>query len=292
METRFLDGARAGCADGAGEALAVLRAGESAAAPALVPPGELLEQLFDLAPEAFLRRMPGRETFAWPAGPGRSPRLVVKRFEGGERRDWWYERLRGPVRSPGRREGENLRALAADGFRVPRWVAWLEEPGALSWRRSRPGAGAARSALVMGWEPHRATLREALGDGDPAARRAWLDRLADLVARLHARGWYHRDLYLHQLLVGPDEELLLIDVGRARRERAPRRRWHVKDLAALLSSTPSTVTRAERMRVLGRYLETRGLAGERAAWARAVVRKARRIADHAPRHVDPDEDAA
>ena len=107
-------------------------------------------------------------------------------------------------------------------------------------------------------------------------------------ARLHAAGWYHRDLYLAHWLVTP-AGLFLVDVGRARRERAPRERWFVKDLAALLHSCPATVTAHARLRFLVLYLDARGIASHdgRKSFARAVLAKAARIAAHVPRWRDP-----
>ena len=286
--TPFLDGARAGCAEGAARDLATLL--PPGAGPGLLAPRALLERLFHLSPSAFLRRMPGRETLAWPSD---GSALVVKRFRGGETRDWWYERLRGAVRSPARREGENLRDLASDGLPVPRWVAWVEERGALRRASPRRAPRDARSGVVMAAVPHRRTLQEVLAAGSGPERRAWLDRLADLVARLHAKGWIHRDLYLHQVVVDGDRDLVLLDVGRARRSRRlPRRRWHVKDLAALHLSAPGSVTAAERLRTLQRYLRARGLEGPVRPWVRSVVRKARRLSAHVPRHVDPSSESA
>jgi len=253
--------------------------------------GACLEALFALAPEAWLRRVPGRETFGWPG----DARWVVKRVVGGEPRDYWYERLRGPggARSPARREAENLEQLAADGFAVPRVLAWFEEPAA----RRHPGfAGrGGKSALVMERAPHVETLRGRLARSTAVERRRWLAQLARYVGRLHARGWYHRDLYLqHFVLVDSsgasardEAQLVLLDVGRARREPAPRRRWFVKDLAALLHSAPASVTRAERLRFLRAWLAALGPdAGGARAWVAAVVAKERRLAAHAPRVID------
>ncbi len=247
----------------------VLEAGDAA--------GAWLDGLFALRPAAWLRRVPGRETFAWPAGGGD---VVVKRFLGDERRERWYERLRGRApRSPGRREGENLAALAADGLPVPRALAWFED------------AATGRSAVVMQHLDARAHLRGAL-DGPGRARgsdaaRACAAQLAEIVAALHGAGWFHRDLYLVHVLLAPGP--VLIDVGRARRERRPRRRWFVKDLAALHVSAPPGIGAASRLRFLRDYLRLRGLPGraERRAWVRAVLAKARRLERHVPRLRDP-----
>jgi tRNA A-37 threonylcarbamoyl transferase component Bud32 len=255
-------------------------------------PAAALEHLMGLVPEQWLRRLPARATFPWrPAGSDRP--LVVKRFTGDAARERWYERLRSLAsapRGPARREAESLRELAAAGFPVPRPLAWFEGP---------PGSGA--SALVMEHLEHRETLRELFARTPPLAARPRLVELARLVARLHAAGFYHRDLYLeHVVVTGPRPgELALLDAGRARRERAPRERWFVKDLAALLHSAPAAQGDRARLRFLAHYLDARedarGLDARRLdanavqrprrAFARAVVRKAARLAAHAPRHV-------
>jgi hypothetical protein len=140
---------------------------------------------------------------------------------------------------------------------------------------------------------HGSTLRDACRADPVGAARAWLVPLAELVARLHARGWYHRDLYLQHVVLaeqGAGERLVLLDVGRARRDQRPRRRWFVKDLAALAHSAPQGVGARDRLRFLSRYARWRRLGrDERRALARAVLSKALRMAAHAPRHVDPDD---
>jgi tRNA A-37 threonylcarbamoyl transferase component Bud32 len=139
---------------------------------------------------------------------------------------------------------------------------------------------------------HRRTVCDALAEArDPAERADLLESLGVVVARLHAAGWYHRDLYLQHFVLPEhsEREFVLLDVGRARREDSPRRRWFVKDIAALLHSSPLNITRAERLRFLEGWLSER--APERDAlrrWARAIQRKEARIAAHAPRFVDPD----
>jgi len=205
-----------------------------------------------------LRSLPGRETLEVGAS-------VLKRST--ER--WALGR------SPGAIEYQNLRDLARDGIPVPRALSWsAERTGALRLAR--------RSEVEMERIEHAETLRERLARAAPAERRALGERLLALVVRLHEAGWYHRDLYLqHFVLRG--EELVLLDVGRARHERAPRARWFVKDLAALLHSCPRSVPGRERLRFVARYLEARGLGGRR-EWLRAILRREARMARHVPRH--------
>jgi len=217
-------------------------------------------------PERFLRRRPGRETFlagSWG---------IVKRYRG---RDL-AEALRDFIgargfRSPGRREGENLADLGRAGIPVPEPRAWFQT--------------GAESAVVMEAVDHRQTLRDRL-EADPRQAREWVGPLAALVARLHESGWYHRDLYLqHLVLAGEsDPRLVLIDVGRARHGSRIRRRWWIKDLAALLHSTPDGVAARTRLRFLAAYCDARGVTEreERRSWARAVLAKAKRMAAHVP----------
>jgi tRNA A-37 threonylcarbamoyl transferase component Bud32 len=249
---------------------------------------EMLAALFEARPSTWLRRMPQRETFAWPAADGP---LVAKRFVGDPESKawsslaWWV-----PRRSPARREAENLIALRAAGLPVPRAVAWWEEPN--------PAGGArhpfARSAVLMQRVRHDANLRQVVERAPREAARAWLRPLAELVARLHASGWYHRDLYLHHFVLAEEPgrplQIVLLDLGRARLERKPWRRWFVKDLAALQMSTPAAIGAAARLRFVATYARARGLdRSEARSLARAALAKARRLAAHAPRQVDPDD---
>lgn len=99
----------------------------------------------------------------------------------------------------------------------------------------------------------------------PAIRPNWAERveianrLGHLVGRLHAEGWFHRDLYFSHVFLSRNADgrivLQLIDLARMIRRTGWRRhwkwRWRVKDLAALAYSAPSDlVTRTDRMRFL------------------------------------------
>ena len=268
----------------------------------------LAEALLALRPTAALRALPYRETFLVdPGAPGAGPTClevdgdadgidprpggrrpwVVKRHRGGHGRVAVGEALRellagSPPRCPGRREAEALAELASLGLPVPRPLF-----------HARSGA---TSLVVLEFVPHGRTLRVALEAGDP--RPADLEALPRLVARLHAAGWYHRDLYLEHLLE-TDDGLVLIDAGRARRDPLPRLRWLVKDLAALSSSAPAELVHA-RLRFLARWRRALARAG-RPVDARRVAatvaareeRMRRRTPRHAhraldtPAHLDP-----
>jgi len=238
-------------------------------------PRELLDALFAVPTDSALRALSDRATFAWPG----DREVIVKRYGRGDWRDAWRDwRSRGRVRSAGRREAENLIELSELGVPTPRALGWCGVDGMRAPRE--------RSAMWMERVEHATTLRDEL-ERDPAAGERWLERLAQCSARLHAAGWRHRDYYLQHWLV-TDRGLVLIDVGRCEREIDMRTRWFVKDIAALLHSCPAAVPARTRLRFLARYLDLRGLEQRdvRRRFARAVLAKARRIAAHAPRHVD------
>ena len=226
----------------------------------------------------------------------------MKRIHGDDWRDAWWERLRrGRARSPGRREFENLADMAAQGLPVPRALGWAQR-----------GLGRGRESLVvMEYVENRGDLRRLVEKGVIEPSRAWMERLLELVLRLHGGGWYHRDLYLDHVLLRPLTvsgeqshsgeqsfmsaghaarpeltQLCLLDAGRARRQLRPRRRWYEKDLAALLHSTPASVPARLRLRFLSLYLDRRGVHGrrQRRSWAGAIEQRRRRMAAHVPRH--------
>lgn len=224
-----------------------------------------------------LRRTQGRETFLSGPIAGAPDGCVVKRaLERAPARFLAWGRLGLGAKSAGQREYDNLVALAASGLPVPRAVTWAEED---------TGAGR-RSAVVMERIVHRETVRDRLARVAAGERRELARALCAIVVRLHAQGFVHRDLYLQHVLVRADDgALVLIDAGRVRRWKAPRARWFVKDLAALLHSTPDRVSARERLRFLSTWLDARGITGRavRRRWLRAVVAKRARMAAHVPR---------
>jgi len=230
-------------------------------------------------PAAVLRQVPGRRTLRVRHA---SHDWVVKQLAPGMRRDRWHDRrFGGRVRSAAEREYDSLCALRAAGLPVPRPIGWA-------------AGGAAQQLLVMEWVEHRATLRRALESATALQRAAFAHQLVDYVARLHRGGWYHRDLYLQHWLVDPDERLVLIDLGRVRREPNPRRRWFEKDLAALSHSLPTCVPERERLRFFASYARELELAtrGEKRRFLRSVERRRSKMARHTPRHGESPPPAA
>jgi len=224
----------------------------------------LLEECLDAPPEELLRQVPGRETCG-VEGP-KGVKWVVKRYDS----SWGMQ-------SPASLEYAALDALGQLGLRVPRPVAYLE--------RGR------RSVLAMARVESSGTLREALTTTPPDEAEELIRRLLKLVTVFHGHGWHHRDLYLHHILIDARGELVLIDVGRARRLRWTRRRWFAKDLAALLLWTPTRISERSRLRFLSRYMDEVGILGrrERRRFAADILRRRGRMAGHRPRHGEVGE---
>jgi tRNA A-37 threonylcarbamoyl transferase component Bud32 len=225
---------------------------------------------------SFLRRTQGRETFHCGPLPGFPDGCVVKRTRRDER-DWMRPWRARSARAAGRREHENLIALEKIGVRVPRAVTWAAG-NAIS-----PSSECA-SVVVMERVRHTQTLRDALETADAKERARLGAALSKLVVRLHSEGFHHRDLYLQHVLVPADDgALVLIDVGRV--ARGSRARWLVKDLAALLHSTPARVTAHEKLRFAARWLDALGITGSsaRRRWLRAIERKRARMSARVPR---------
>ncbi|MEZ5980521.1 MAG: lipopolysaccharide kinase InaA family protein [Planctomycetota bacterium] len=234
---------------------------------------------------AVLRRTRGRDVRAVEL-EGR--RFALKSTLGDEPRDWWYERLRGSVRDPGSREADALTAALGAGVRVPRPILVLAEP-APRVVPPRPGAGP-RSLLVLEWIEHDAHLATRLASATEELRRRLCGELLAAVVGLHRAGFYHRDLYVpHVVLERGSDRLVLLDLGRARREPSPRRRWFAKDLAALDLSAPSEVGAQLRLRFFAGWCRATGV-GKREARVllRAVVRKSARLAAHVPQDAGTD----
>ncbi|MDH3591353.1 MAG: lipopolysaccharide kinase InaA family protein [Planctomycetota bacterium] len=159
------------------------------------------------------------------------------------------------------REWENHRLLMAAGFRVPQPAYGGVLPD---------GRGFFSTVRLEGQHPV----------DDMAAsldRREIAHAAADIARRLHACGLAHSDLYLCHLFVEPGgDRLTLIDLARLRKTRSRRRR--VKDLAALVSSARGLCSRTDLWRGLRRYGGDKRL-------ARAIWKKALRMARHVPRNV-------
>ena len=201
-----------------------------------------------------VRCTPRRRTVAGPRVGGRTLYRKLRRGPGGAR------------------EWKLLHQLGERGFQVPAPVCLAEAAG--------------RSVVVcleVAGRPLDALLAEAARDGSTAIVDYCCRQVAPLVRRLHDLGWFHRDLYWNHLYTaGLDQSPSLIDVERTFRPLCRRRRWQIKDLASLLSSTPPGLPRAAPLRFLRAYLGRGGRLDRRLL--RAILRKARRIQSHQPKY--------
>jgi hypothetical protein len=197
-------------------------------------------------------------------------RVFVKRWDFDRLEVWLRGALKWnfPVFS-GPRELERLEALAAAGLRVPEPLSAGERTRGL--RRRSFVALRALEGTPLAAAPPPAT---------PRARHDLVRQVAALAARLHASGFWHKDLYLDNVLRLADGALGLIDCERVeRRAGGPPPRWRVKDLAALDLSA-AWATRADRVRFLRAYLGRDRLDDDARRLARAVRRKSARMARH------------
>lgn len=158
--------------------------------------------------------------------------------------------------------------------------AWLERG-----LERHADATADRTDLEPGVDEPGGDAGEVAWLADPAYRRAVRTAVARLVARLHEAGLCHRDLYISHIFFEPRPDpaagLVLIDLQRVIRPRLRRRRWRIKDLAALNYSVPrAAASNAERLRWFKAYRQSTRLTRADKALIRAVVTKTRRIARH------------
>lgn len=187
--------------------------------------------------------------------------------------------------SPARIEWDNHVIMRRSGFDVPDPVAMGES--------SSTFAVPAESYLVTR-EVQGPNLHDMLRDelpGEPGAREASLSQavirdLAGLVRRLHSSGFIHRDLYCAHLIVARDPRWgrpYMVDLQRVEQRFPPRRRWLIKDLAAVLHSLPPNVSRTDQLRFLMVYLGKTRADPLVKRWAREVSEKQQRMAQHRPK---------
>lgn len=212
----------------------------------------------------------------WAGSCGRTVRCVPTRRtivaeSGGSR---WFGKLRRGRRGDAAREWHWLHVLPLLGIRTAEPLAWIGERG--------------RTLLVTAAVPGRAmdawAIESAATGRLPALTRTICRDVAPVVRRLHDRGLCHRDLYWNHLFcVDPHEDAVptLLDVERVFAPRLRRRRWIVKDLAALWASVPVPVSGRVGLRFLRSYLG-QSLRRHRALIL-AIVGKAQRIRGHSPR---------
>ncbi len=215
-------------------------------------------------------------------GPG-----AVRAFLKREHRVPWLDRLANArdgfgFVSKSCREATTLRDVWRAGVGCPEWIASGEAQG---------------RAFLLVREAGGVDLRQFLRDGLPPAapeRRRFARRLAKALARMHAAGFDHPDLYSKHVLVNPRTgAFCFLDWQRSGRRRYvgwDRRR---RDLAALNATlSDDLVTGSERLFCLWAYLaaDTGRAAASRRARAFDIHSASRRLAGK--RHVREVRDGA
>ena len=186
-------------------------------------------------------------------------------------------------------EWRQVRRLREHGIATPVPVAMGEKMGRWRERRSFIALAAARGESLERW-----AKAQSGGHVSPvgvAARRSLACVIGQLARDLHRAGFCHRDLYLCHVFADGiglgDPKLTLIDLQRVFQPAGwRRRRWQVKDLAALHYSSPASVfSSTDRMRCYRSYLGLSGRVRSPKGLARQVLAKAGRIAVHDRRRV-------
>lgn len=230
------------------------------------------------------------------AGPeGRERTVYLKRFDRPPLRRQW-ERWRsgtGHLSTAGV-EWRNARDLARAGVRAAEAVAFGEQMRGPLEVRSCILLGEVSGVSLEKWVP--AQLPPMSAEADLGGRRQLLDGLARFVARFHAAGFVHRDLYLCHIFFDAEpavesggaeaeQRFCLIDLQRVFRPKWRKRRWAVKDLAALDFSSPlDLIGPWERLRFLCRYVQHCPQFGSARVLARKIAAKraimTRRVESH------------
>jgi hypothetical protein len=180
-------------------------------------------------------------------------------------------------------EWNNIRRLQAIGVPTMRPIAFAEkmvglwELGSLLCTEQVPGQSLEKW-LPQAWQP-------AVKQFGQVWRKGLVVQLSELVRRLHRANLCHRDLYTSHIFVkvAPDGQASfhLIDLQRMLGLWLRKRRWWVKDVAALAASAPrGLISRTDRLRFLLAYLGRERLDGQVRQWWRDVEKKADRLMRH------------
>jgi tRNA A-37 threonylcarbamoyl transferase component Bud32 len=120
----------------------------------------------------------------------------------------------------------------------------------------------------------------------PAKHRI-IEKVANIVARMHSKGLHHQDLYLCHFLCGSEQDglpLTLIDLQRVERSRRLSWRWQVKDLAQLHFSSAQYITRQDMWRFWKVYNSIYHTGRRKIPLWHSILRKSQRIRRHTLKH--------
>ena len=238
--------------------------------------------VFSYAGEGYLRTHAKHDNFHIVKTIGsRAYDLFLKRHEGLEvKESLKFLMARDPFASPGRREWDNIQRLESLGIATMPPVAYGEDRGVPLLRRSFLVTRRIPSAVPMDdyMKEHFAVCTSGAALRE---KRALLWDLGGLVRKLHSAGLTHMDLYLNHVFVkgapGKDKVLHLIDLQRVARRWIFKRRWIVKDLAAVIYSARHVpLSTTDLARVFTAYFDGAGALKDRSL-IRAAIRRAARM---------------
>jgi len=246
---------------------------------------DTVKGVFSYAGRGYLRTHANRDNYhiVEEVG-GRTFDLYLKRHRGFQLKEALkLLAAESPFLTAGRREWDSIATVAALGIPTMRRVAYGEAKLAFFELRSF-----VMTERIPAATPADRYIQEHFSGRMTAAagreKRALLWDIGGLVRRLHGAGLTHMDLYLNHIFVRqtPSGETLLhlIDLQRVARRRFWRRRWIVKDLAALIySARDLPLSRTDMARVFMAYFDGHILPKDRVL-LRAALRRERRMAAH------------
>jgi hypothetical protein len=131
------------------------------------------------------------------------------------------------------REARMLQALQREGLPGPEWLAAGEDDQGRAFLLVREAPGMELRAVLA-------------AENEPRRRRRMARRLGAMLARLHAAGFYHPDLYAHHLFLDPaSDSIRLLDWQRACLRRMLSWRQRRRGLAALHATLDDALATAE-----------------------------------------------
>lgn len=219
-------------------------------------------------------RLEQRQTMRCEAPSGRV--FYVKRYNSPPGESFWVGLLARQFSTPAAREWAVLRRLERLNVAAPHPAACIEE---------RDGRRITRAALITVGLPAKLSLEQLIREQDltPRRRQHFARELGNMLRAMHEGGVNHRDFYLVHIRVGEDDKLYVTDLNRADIRKRVTRRWRVKDVAALLHSSPAKVTATDKARFAKAYFGQR--LRERKPFIQAAIRKAARMTAHTQKRV-------
>lgn len=245
---------------------------------------DTLEAVFEYEGEGYLRHHANRENYHIVADlqEGRAD-FFLKRHRGFEIKEAVkFLMAHSPAKSAARREWDNIFRLEGHGISTMRPIAFGEKKLLGIERKSFLITETIPSAV-----PLDSFLREHYSENTTGEKlrqkRALLWDAGALVRRLHSAGLTHMDLYLNHIFVREtpdgDKVLHLIDLQRLEKRWIFKRRWVVKDLAALLYSMRDLpLSRTDVARLLDAYFDG-AFAPESRRLLRDAMQRCRRMID-------------